>query len=739
MPSGALWVAAQGGKDGAGALVKIGEGGKQTMLSLDPATGWSPLEVIADESGRVFTLTQYGPTNSPPTIFSLTDDGALQRIFSASEGEYVGGLGWARPGVLYATASGAGPGQRLILLNTNGNVIRSIPVKSPQTSAFVLGPDQQFYYILLPQPGDPGAIAKVSEDGAYALITKFTRGGPAYTATLISGKDGFLYGLRNEPDASWTIFRLATNGVISAFASFGKDFQNGDFPTQLVAGYDGTIYGSLLSEDGNIGGLFRVATNGSVSPLLRFDGATNGYIRNLLFDRNGYIQGTSIGSNNVGTVFQATPTGDLQTLAIFRDANGFGPTALVAGPDGRLYGATGVGGLNDTGTIFALSTNDGFSGCQSFPAGYWIYIERTSLPSALVAAADGNMYGTTFTGADDHGTIFRVTPQGDFSTVFMFNGTNGSNPNGRMLQGPDGLLYGVTTAGGQGYDGGRYSGHGTIFRFSPKSGVSTIASFREKSVYPGELALGSDHLLYLTSSGDGQTNFGSIFRISQSNEIQSLLSFGGLDGKGPGSRLVAASDGALYGTTGSGGIDDLGTVFRVTKSGLVETVTEFRLGSPVGYWPSSLVATSEGVLYGVTDGGAQGGHGAIFHLSLTGEVSLVASFDPTSGFNHQALVLGPDNNLYGADGDGGPGGGGFLFRLVLPRFLKIDRAGDKIHLRAHGSANAPFQIWTTPVISAPWTSGTLIGSGTFDSAGQLSFFDPVQGASSPRFYRLIGY
>lgn len=56
--------------------------------------------------------------------------------------------------------------------------------------------------------------------------------------------------------------------------------------------------------------------------------------------------------------------------------------------------------------------------------------------------------------------MFRITPDGTFSTVYSFSGTNdGVNPHSELVQASDGNFYGVTSGGGSHYSG-------NIFRLS---------------------------------------------------------------------------------------------------------------------------------------------------------------------------------------------------------------------------------------------------------------------------------
>src|ERR1019366_9336580 len=75
--------------------------------------------------------------------------------------------------------------------------------------------------------------------------------------------------------------------------------------------------------------------------------------------------------------------------------------------------------------------------------------------AGLLQASDGNFYGTTEGGgAHTLGTIFAITPGGDFSSLYSFcslGGTScadGASPTAGLIQASDQKLYGVTTQGG---------------------------------------------------------------------------------------------------------------------------------------------------------------------------------------------------------------------------------------------------------------------------------------------------
>src|SRR5579862_9049277 len=75
--------------------------------------------------------------------------------------------------------------------------------------------------------------------------------------------------------------------------------------------------------------------------------------------------------------------------------------------------------------------------------------------AALVQAKDGNLYGTAHSGgANDDGTVFRITAGGTLTTLYSFTGaSDGYYPAVALIQAKDGNLYGTTYWGG-GFDEG---------------------------------------------------------------------------------------------------------------------------------------------------------------------------------------------------------------------------------------------------------------------------------------------
>jgi uncharacterized repeat protein (TIGR03803 family) len=91
------------------------------------------------------------------------------------------------------------------------------------------------------------------------------------------------------------------------------------------------------------------------------------------------------------------------------------------------------------------------------------YVDWDYPEGGLTQATDGNFYGTTLIGgAYRRGTIFRITPRGQLTT--LPNCSDGWQPYANLVQATDGNLYGVTQIGGITVSGLCPYGCGTILQ-----------------------------------------------------------------------------------------------------------------------------------------------------------------------------------------------------------------------------------------------------------------------------------
>ena len=167
-------------------------------------------------------------------------------------------------------------------------------------------------------------------------------------------------------------------------------------------------------------------------------------------DGNIYATGGS-GDFGRGEIFRLVPDGSggltYERLYSFHGPDGAGPAGIIQGSDGRFYGVTTVGRPVRGWNRLRLRSRDRRR--RRLPQLPVALLLRQYLPSRLIQASDGNFYGLTVVGGTiGFGTIFRVTPSGEFTEIHVFTGPDGERPWGPLIQASDGYLYGGAQFGG---------------------------------------------------------------------------------------------------------------------------------------------------------------------------------------------------------------------------------------------------------------------------------------------------
>ncbi len=379
--------------------------------------------------------------------------------------------------------------------------------------------------------------------------------------------------------------------IYSTLASFGAP--GGYLPehTSLAQGRDGAIYGTVTTGGATTtnGMVFKITPSGAFTDLYNFcvqqlpcgDGAgPNG----LILGTDGDFYGTTSagGAYNAGTIFKITPAGKLTTLYSFcaegfpcpNGANSF--SALVQGADDTLYGVTFYGGVNlptcggnGCGTIFKFTRSGTFSKLYSFCSQSGC--TDGALPEAALAVdLDQNLYGAAeYAGVNDGGTLFRITPAGQYNVLHSFCAggspcSDGASPFAGLILGLGGEMFGTTI------DGGLYPGAGTVFKITPGGKLTTLYD--------------------LCPQGDPCP-----------------------DGYAPFMGLARSADGNLYGST-TWGAALYGTLFELTPKGVFTTLHIF--SSTEGYSNSALLQSTTGKFFGTTLIAGQNASGTIFSLDM---------------------------------------------------------------------------------------------------------------------------
>lgn len=339
----------------------------------------------------------------------------------------------------------------------------------------------------------------------FADIIQFTGDNSLGTPTMTpaQGRNAELYGTSFVPKGTpGSIFSSTTQGTAAVLYAF--DYTTGDGPLAgLTLASDGNYYGTTTGGGTyGYGVLFRISASGSYAVLHNFSGGDGaGPIAAPIQASDGNLYGTTSGNTGIflPTVYKYTMSGAFSTICQLSDSDGQNAAGLVQGSDGNLYGIAEYGGTFGNGTIFKVSTSGVLLSDYSFPGGSL----GTTPFGVLIQAKDGNFYGTTYGGGftKGDGTIFKMTQAGTVSTLYTFKGgSDGELPLAGLMQATDGYLYGTTALGGA-------NDFGTIFRISTHGKYQQLYSF---SAGTGENP-GAPPLQHTSGLFYGSTEYGGTY------------------------------------------------------------------------------------------------------------------------------------------------------------------------------------------------------------------------------------
>ena len=247
-----------------------------------------------------------------------------------------------------------------------------------------------------------------------------------------------------------------------------------------------------------------------------YSGDTIFPLGSLARDSEGNFYGASNqgGDYGVGTLFKVTPDGTETVLHSFDDisTDGFYPlSGVVFDKAGNLYGATG-GGPHSNGIAYEWSASGAYSIIYNFPSAKF---NGTNPTGGLTVDSKGNLYGTTTGGgATNNGTVFRLSPEQNGTwretVLYSFTGTTGSQPGSIVTFDGGGDLYTTTAFGGTG-------GWGTVVKISPGGIATVLCNFNgiANGAWPqGNVLLGSAGNIYGAASEGGSQDVGVFFKIA---------------------------------------------------------------------------------------------------------------------------------------------------------------------------------------------------------------------------------
>ncbi len=354
---------------------------------------------------------------------------------------------------------------------------------------------------------------------------------------------------------------------------------DGEFPASgLVADGQGNIYGGA-SGDTNFGTgegtVFKIDSAETFSVLQTFTPIFTGFdidVSGLTLDGQGNLYGTAYNANpdelltfeitSAGAFNILAPTGplgpsnDLQIPGVVLDAK---QNAYVAAFSTRCRDAESV-----TCTIVKITPERKVSTLHKFAGSGSLSL--TDMPG-LTIDAQGNLYSTVVAGNEFESqySIYKTTSTGRTTLLYSFLDTTNGIRVGALTVDAKGNIFGMAPENIP-------SSQGIIFSLTPAGKLTTLFRFNgtngsliDSEGAPGALVLDSAGNLWGATPTGGSHGQGTVFKLSPAGVLTTLYNFGDSahDGDIP-NGVIQDKSGNLFGTTYAGGANNLGTVFKIT-------------------------------------------------------------------------------------------------------------------------------------------------------------------------------
>ena len=307
--------------------------------------------------------------------------------------------------------------------------------------------------------------------GIYTFNSNYDGCCAYYADLLAQGIDGNLHGTMPAgawaaPYGSWFDYTMGGSVAIHELQLSTQ----AEYPySGLTLGMDGNYYGggvhggASTGSGSTYGALFRIS-NGVMTTVYKFTGGANGSYPYPppVQAPDGNLYGVTYDPGATGHVYQVVMSNGVGTLGWIHPLPSGSRAPLYMANDGNLYGTVPYGGftingqapLNNSGgavfqvtlggvltgiyNISATSSNNNSMGDGSHPWG------------PVMQASDGNLYGTNSSaGAYGGGVVYKVALNGTgYTVIHNFQADDGTAPNGGLVQGSDGSLYGLASANG---------------------------------------------------------------------------------------------------------------------------------------------------------------------------------------------------------------------------------------------------------------------------------------------------
>jgi len=274
-----------------------------------------------------------------------------------------------------------------------------------------------------------------------------------------------LYGMTQGGggDDYGVIFSLdPVENVYSVLHEF--DGSDGEEPYGSLIEVNNKFYGmTSVGGSGGYGVIFEYDPIEDVYAILHEFDSENGSIPyGSLLEESGILYGMTYsgGSGDYGTIFEYNLSEEtFAVLHEFDGVEGGEPYGSLISSEGKFYGMTYSGGADNFGVLFEYNPSDVGDEYEVLYEFNGTFGEN---PKGSLINFDGKFYGMTLLGGleDDQGVVFSYDPINDtYQVLYYFEDDDGSgyNATGSFIE-SDGFLFGATSYGGA-------EDYGTIFSF----------------------------------------------------------------------------------------------------------------------------------------------------------------------------------------------------------------------------------------------------------------------------------
>jgi len=511
----------------------------------------------------------------------------------------------------------------------------------------------------------------------YTKLVDFdgtTKGGSP-RGSLVQAANGNLYGLSIEGGNNSAGLLFEYNITTSSFSvkhHFDGSLNGGAPNGTLMLASNGKLYGTTTLGGTNDEGIifeYDPVTEIFVKKIDVDKTVIGNNCYELMQADNDTIYGLSIngGANDKGAFFNYDISSNLCTKIIDFDGTNLGAepkNVMMQFSNGKLYGMAYGGGTNGYGTIYEYDpTTQIFTKKHDF-----ILDDGTNPLASFVMTSTGKVFCLIYRGGiSGGGCISEYNPTTNIYTRLIDFGASddGKEPYGSLVLGDNNKLYGITNSGG-------INNAGVIFEFDPKTNIySKKIDFADNNGYSETGFMQADNgKFYGLSSEGGANSNGVLYEYDPvANTLTNKYDFysASFDAAEPYGYLIQATNGKLYGTSNSGGTNGDGTIFEYNISDDAFNVKVNFDAPTTGASPyAGLVQAENGKLYGTNTQGGTNDYGIIYEYDISSEIcTKLFDFDNTNtgSFPFASMIQSSKGNLYGVTQDGGANSAGVLFKF----------------------------------------------------------------------------